>query len=179
MADTALFTREQLASLVQGDLDTATADLVRDMATSAVQSYTDQWLFYVVDEQITLPGSSEPVLFLPQRPVVGVSAVSISGTALTDYSLLSGGRLSRRLGWYWPSAYPSVTVTYTHGYFTIPANIRAAALLVARRLYENPAGLRSETIGSYAYTVGGTGEVGGLTLTPDEQQLLGGRVTVA
>lgn len=169
MADTVLFELAELDSLVPGSLDTATATLARTMATSLVQAYTGQTLFLVAGDTVDLPGAWGAIIDLPQRPVVNVSAVSLGGLALgtPSYSVL-GNSLYRPGGWY-----PSVAVTYTHGYETIPGPIRAAALGIARRLYENPGGYRSETIGSYSYTVGGAADaVGGLTLTADEKLLL-------
>jgi len=78
------FTLENLASYLQHDLDKATAETARDLATTMVRSYTRGVGF---------------------DPVTGEPA----------------------------------------------ADLGAVILLVASRLYDNPEGTRSETLGSHAY----------------------------
>ncbi|MGI8680531.1 MAG: hypothetical protein ACR2JO_00035 [Mycobacteriales bacterium] len=79
------FTLESLASYLQSDLDKATAETARDLATTMVRSYTR-----------------------------GVGFDPVLGDPVAD--------------------------------------LGAVILLVASRLYSNPEGMRSENIGSYAYT---------------------------
>lgn len=71
---------------------------------------------------VTLMGSREQWLPLPFSPVTTVADVSISGVAVTDF-LLADGRLWRSNGW--QAAYPPslVTLTVTHGYAVVPADI--------------------------------------------------------
>jgi hypothetical protein len=108
-------------------------------------------------------------LTLPGPPVLSVASVAINGTVVTDWKLRSG-QLWRAAGWS-PGGEPSeVTVTYTHGLPTLPADIVglvcriAAAALVAHRAQPDGEGLaardiRSERIGDYAVTYGDSGRI--------------------
>jgi hypothetical protein len=67
----------------------------------------------------------------------------------------------------------TVEVTYTHGYETVPADVKAVGLAVAARNYQNPNGVRSETIGAYSYTNAGTDDdVAGAGLLASERAVL-------
>lgn len=59
---------------------------------------------------------------LPTQPVASVSAVLRDGEAVTDWKLVDGS-LWRRWGWGKPRCPEVVTVTYTGGYATIPADV--------------------------------------------------------
>ncbi|MDT0568868.1 hypothetical protein RM704_15555 [Streptomyces sp. DSM 3412] len=131
-------------------------------------------------------------LSLPGPPVLSVASVAIDGETVTDWKLRSG-QLWRAAGWS-PGPEPSeVTVTYTHGLATVPADLVglvcriAAAVLVAHRAQPDGEGLaardiRSERIGDYAVTYGDSGRITDIEL-PDylREQLaarFGGGVTV-
>lgn len=146
MADM-LATPEDLASLLQSDLDLSTATLLLETATAIVQEAAGgQRIVQVAGDVITLAGFTDSWLALPQLPVTAVASVALDGitlTAGTDYRLI-GDRLWRRTGWQtsygapwdvvgqgeqwsayappsltWPDQEPStVVVTYTHGYAT-------------------------------------------------------------
>lgn len=133
MADQ-LATPADLASALQRDVDTSTAVLWIEIATSLVQEAAGhQRLVQVVGDVVQIMGDSDSWLALPQRPVTAVTAVILDGTALTvgtDYKVF-GSRLWRKLGWQtnigwpmdwqwgswaqWPPAPPSST-----GWFTGP-----------------------------------------------------------
>jgi hypothetical protein len=174
VADTALFQLTELAAFVQSDLDTATAQVALDMAQGLIQHYTGQTLLYVDGSVWTVPddprglerrlawlpgldttyGRSDLVIPLPEQPVTAVSAVN--GLAANVGFRLFGGQLlvSSTALWTWP-----LTVTYSHGFQSIPADLKAVGLRLAAKLLSNPSGLRSETIGGYSYTTAG-GEPG-------------------
>lgn len=124
MADM-LVTASELASLMQQDLDTATATLAIEIATGAVQSAAGQRIVQVVDDDLVLDldvMDCGPYLNLPEGPVTAVASASVGATAVTDFTAqLSRGRIWRSLGWrsavlpYWNSP-STVTVVYTHGY---------------------------------------------------------------
>jgi hypothetical protein len=124
MADM-LVTAEELASLMQQDLDTATATLAIQIATGVVQSAAEQRIIQVVDDEVVIDLDAHDrslYLTLPERPVTAVTSATVGATAVTDYQAqLSRGRLWRAMGWrsatlpYW-NAPSAVTVVYTHGY---------------------------------------------------------------
>jgi len=82
-------------------------------------------------------------LLLPELPVVSVETVVEDGEALTvtdDYILAHHGQLIR-VGRRWKPGWQIVTVTYDHGYSTIPDDIVGVATRAAARIFQ--AGLRA------------------------------------
>jgi hypothetical protein len=152
-----------LASLVQQDVDTASATLAVEVCTAVVQAAADgQRIVQVVGDAATIVGSTEQYLRLPQFPVSAVSAVTLDGVALTagapgsgssTYRLV-GDRLYRGCGWQTYCGEPSaVAFTYTHGYATGRQELqlgRGAVLSLGRGLFVNPSGVISEKIDDYA-----------------------------
>lgn len=143
---TALATTADYEALTGQTLDDA--ELVRvsrllELASEAVlarahgqnitpQTYTDATLY-----------GHEGAFLFPQRPVTAVASVEVNGTTYTsdDYRFTPGGdrrpaQLIRRVSgrdaaWGWHEA----TVTYTAGWETVPAQIIAATVAVARGAY--------------------------------------------
>lgn len=155
-----LFELDQLAALMQQDLDTATAELARTMATGRLRAATRQRLLLVEDDTVELHAGQE-WLELPERPVVSVAEVA--GYA-TDAWELKGGRIRLTGAAAWPEF---VTVTYTHGYASdeVPDDLREVALNVATRIMLNPADHRQEASGGYSASYAAR-------LNGDEKQLL-------
>ena len=95
-------------------------------------------------------------LDLPGGPVASVSSVAIDGAEVTDYRKV-GDKLWRGGGWSDPCVPSLVTVTYTHGLATVPADIvslvcafAAAGMNAADQGYEaRPAFLMSERIDDF------------------------------
>lgn len=143
--------------IVQTYLDVASA-AVRGAAGSPISQTTST---------VALEGTPQVWLHLPGGPVTAVTDAALDGRPVTDWRLRTG-QLWRGCGWqsgYGPS---EVTVTYTHGLPTVPADIVdlvcriAAATLVAYRSQPDGEGLaakdiRSERIGDYAVTYGDAG----------------------
>lgn len=153
MADQ-LATPEELASLLQSDLDASTANLLLDLATGIVQGAVGgQRLVEVTDTALLdVTDPWDPWLDLPQRPVRSVATVELDGVAVTDWRLRNQ-RLWRLIGWVSALCEPSqVAVTYTHGY---PAGspylqtARAMTLSLAQAGYGNPSAVESEAIDDY------------------------------
>lgn len=158
MADQ-LATREDLASLVQADVDNASADLALQIGTAIVQAAVGQRLVQVVDDTEVVLGGTDRTLVLSGRPVTAVASVSYNGTALTEGTASGTWRLTpdglwRDIGWTdcawepWP-----VTVVYTHGYPLGDQRLqlgRGVVLSLARGLFVNPSGADREQIDDYA-----------------------------
>lgn len=131
------------------------ADDLLEQASAAIQNYTGQRLEYVEDDEVTLYAQGEGRLFLPELPVVEVSSVEVDGTALTStqFSWETGGALSRGTTlWGSAATFPpvDVVVTYSHGYETIPSDIRLACMQLAATGFRGTEGVSSESIGTYA-----------------------------
>lgn len=161
MADQ-LATPEQLASALQQDLDTATANVWVNAATAVVQEAAGgQRILQVTGDVITLTGTTDSWLPLPQLPVTAVTAVLLDGDALTVGAPGSGGltyrrrgsRLWRGSGWQQYRGEPSeITVTYTHGYAPGAQGLelaRSAVLGLARAAYANASGATREQSDDY------------------------------
>lgn len=164
MADQ-LATPEDLAALLQQDVDTSTATLLTETATAVVQAVCGQRIVQVVADVQTLDLDEYDGglwLNLPERPVTAVTAVLIGATPLvtpTDYTVqLSRGRLWRSSGWrstllaYYQQP-STVTVTYTHGWPAGHQKLqlgRSAVLALCRGVYSNPSGAIRMSIDDYS-----------------------------
>jgi len=171
MADM-LATPTELAGKLQRDVDTYSATQALEQATGSIQDVLGQTVLQVLNDTVTFDGG-ERMLYLPQRPVTAVGAITTVdkwGTAYTpvlgtDYRIRSR---NTRLIWQgygrvWPE---EVTVTYSHGYASgaIPQAIKRACLSIAAELYRNPTRLKSKTVGGVSWTA--------QDLTEDEVQLV-------
>lgn len=166
----ALFELTELASLLQQDLDTATADLARDMATGAVVGYLGQ---NVESQEYThrLPIWSDGTVRLPQRPVSAVASVTTPDDDPLDAGLWDWDGIRGRVA---VDGHPEwAEVTYTAGWTTVPLPIKAVALTAAARAYTNATGVRTEQVDDYSVTYAGTAQdLTGFGLTVTEKSVL-------
>lgn len=153
---TALATLTDVAAVAQA---VPTADQSRvtrliEIVSARVQRYTGQTITAVAGDVVTItPHDGE--LRLPQRPVTAVASVVIGGTTIdaTLYEAKANGVLKRRAptaagvdsqfgflasGWpvngEWPWPPLATTVTYSHGYATVPDDLAGVvAEVVASR----------------------------------------------
>jgi hypothetical protein len=155
MAQT-LATPEELASVLQTDLDLATATLLLEMATGIVQAACGQLLIEtdVTGELVDITCQTY-WLELANKPVTAVASVELDGTAVTDWSLRKQ-KLWRAGGWLLSYSPPSqAEVTYTYGY---PAGsqylqlARSVTLSLAQAGYGNPGQVKGEAIDDYKVT---------------------------
>ena len=113
-------------------------------ASAAIRNYCHQYIELVEDEAVTFDvWAACWRLFLPELPVVSVASVVEDDEALDvddDYQLANHGQLVR-VGRRWPVGVQIVTVTYTHGYATIPDDIAAVCARAAARRFQ--AGLKA------------------------------------
>lgn len=166
MADM-LATPEDLASLLQLDWDTLTdaqkgsLTMLVEIGTAVVQAEVRQRIVQVVDDAVTLLGTTASWLELPQRPVTEVKSVTVDGepvaegTGSGEYRRF-GSRLWRDIGWATCWTEPSkVEVVYTHGYPDGDQGLqlaRGATLAVIRDWAANPTAATSVRIDDYAET---------------------------
>jgi hypothetical protein len=147
-----------LASLVQADVDTASATLAVEVATALVQSVVGQRLVQVLNDTEIVYGGTDRTLRLSQRPVTAVTSVTYGGVLLSEGTASGTWRLSpaglwRDLGWTEYACDPSpVTVVYSHGYAPGAQELQLArgfTLALARGLFVNPSGVVREQIDDY------------------------------
>lgn len=126
----------------------ASATAAITAASAAIQNYCRQRIEQVAADVLTLtvPPVRQTIL-LSEQPVTTISSVVEDGTALvvgTDYRWTAAGVLTR-VGRPWCSLWQGVVVTYTHGYSTIPDDLKAVCVQAAARAYR--AGLGSAATG--------------------------------
>ena len=71
--------------------------------------------------------------------------------------------------WLWPFGIP-ITVTYSHGYDTVPSLVKQVALELAVSAYLNPAMAVTQTAGPYSSTY--TAQQVGMSLSDEQESRL-------
>lgn len=167
-----------IEAFLQIEIDTSAkvtaAERALVAATAAIKNYCKQDFEQVADDVEVFdvePGTRR--LFLSQLPVTAVATVVEDGETLVvddDYKLGSHGIL-HRIGQDWEDGIQIVTVTYTHGYSTIPDDVVDVCTRAAARAYQ--AGLRaaeqdgtpgvsSKQLGDFSVSFEGTGGAEGV-----------------
>lgn len=150
---------EDLASLLESDLDAYKTNMLVECATAVVQSVTGrppQRIVEVTDDEITLMGTTAAWLVLPQRPVTEVASVVLDDEELTEGTDFKrfGARLWRACGWATCWTEPStVVITNTHGYPTGDQGLqlgRSAVISLIKGVYGNPGGTTQVRIDDYS-----------------------------
>lgn len=110
-------------------------------------------------------------IWLPQRPVLNVTAVAVRACATDEFVDRTAFRFHRRgllsdvYPWEGPGAV--VRVTYDHGYEIVPEDVQAAVLSMAARRYGSVSSgvVTSVTLGSFSesYATDASGSPIGLT----------------
>jgi hypothetical protein len=164
---TTFFLLSELASYLKQSLDASTATLAAEAAAEEIRKELRQTVDLVSNETVTLTARGEEVLYLPEVPVITLTSVVVGGRTFlsSEYELDKKlGTLRRVLvpattdspagyGIWWDGQ--QVTVTYTHGYATIPTEIKSIALELAGDQYTSALGkLKSRTVttGSDTYS---------------------------
>lgn len=160
----------QLATFLQADVDTASANSAIDDAEALVRTFCRQTLSQASSTDALLAVSvadGAAFIDLPECPVSAVSSVQVNGTAYTadvDYQWPGGQRiyLSHVAS---PAASFAVmdtaTVSYAHGFASGTSAFESVAAVVrsvAGRIYDNPRGMRQESVEGYTYIRGGGGD---------------------
>lgn len=129
--------------------ETDRAQQALDVATSIIQNYTRQRIERVAGETAILRRTYGTIALLPELPVEAVTSVTDdTGTLVvdTDYEVREGGVLRRLVGtWRY-----DLTVVYTHGYATIPNDIKGVTLQLAESWHGHGGrDVESEALGTY------------------------------
>lgn len=193
-------TSEELATFLNQTFESgaeAQADLLLEMASTAIKSAAGQTLALVEDDEVLLAGTWASDLELPERPVVDVTAVAVNGVPVSpgdfqwnERQLLRRSRVLDELtgsgfGHHAPGArwgYPghwggpgsTVAVTYSHGFDPIPDDLHDLCLELVGQQLVVPAGIRSQSIGSWSESYFDTGGLS-ITLTLDQKRRISER----
>lgn len=163
-------TAAELASFLKQDLDTSTATLALQI-TSELFAKRAHTRFESTSATYSQPGTNAFEIVLPFQPVIAVSAVRIKGVAVTDYTVIAPS-VYRKLGFGSWFAFPPdlVEIDYTHGYTTVPDDVKGAVLESAGAAYMNPdISTKSESIDDYS--VSSAANSGGIMLSPFAQSI--------
>lgn len=168
-------TASELASFLKQDVDTSTATLALQ-TTSQLFTVRAHTAFTPTTVTYQVIGLGYRQLQLPFRPITSVSAVRIVSdatgtTTITDYSRIKTV-LYRLIGFGVPGMFPPdmVEVDLTHGYATVPDDVKGAVLESAGAAYMNPdITTKSEAIDDYSMSAAPNS--GGIMLSPAAQAL--------
>ncbi|MFJ5707614.1 hypothetical protein [Streptomyces sp. NPDC093105] len=164
MALPALATVDQLAAWMQREPEEMPegAALVLDVASAVVRREARQSFTRGTSSATLHPDGGW--VALPQRPVIAVQSVHVRGQLVPpDRWQLVRDRLA-------VVDDQAVTVTYTHGYASVPGDVLAVVLTLAGRVLTNPSDLRQESVGSVSVTY--SAETIGASLAPADRDLL-------
>jgi hypothetical protein len=120
--------------------DAATVTFLLDHVTSSIRTRTGQFISKVEDDVVTLDAQPSNILSLPELPVTAVTSVTVGGVLLssTFYTWNRNGIIRRSGIWgYYPK---TVVVVYTHGYATIPDDLKMATCELAARAFQSGSG---------------------------------------
>lgn len=169
ISDVANFLQVSISTAEQ----TAAAKRALTEASQAIRNYCRQHLELVEDDEITLDCRGGSRLFLPQLPVLAITAVVEDGVTLTvddDYKLGQHGVL-HRIGAKWKKGVQIIQVTYSHGYAVLPDDIVAIATRAASRAYQSglraaddeaTLGVQSKSLGDFSVQYGAESVVEGV-----------------
>jgi len=138
-------------------------------ATEAIKNWCHQVIERVTNEVITLDCKGGYRIFLPELPVISVTAVtenSVGLTATTDYKLAQYGVLYR-VDDDWAVGVQNIVVVYTHGYAVLPDDLVGVCTRAAARAFQaglraaetaGVPGVQSLSLGDYSVSYGAAGD---------------------
>lgn len=167
----ALITVEELEAFMGRtftDPEAAQAEIFIDMASDVIESESGVSFSLVEDEEIRIQADGYGIIELSAKPIQAIAVYQIDSTDEVSYATWDG--LSAVYG-----LQPNevVDIVYTHGYTTVPGDIKAVCYGVCSRMMYNPSGLRQETVGAISVTYPGLGgEAGTLNFSTLEKRVL-------
>ena len=143
-----LASRDDLATALQRVIpaeENGFADQQLELASGYVQAYTGQSFVYSATTTVVLRPRGRIVL-LPELPVLSVSAVSVDGAEVEDWVLEPDGIIR-----FVTSPANLVTVSYSHGWQTVPADVVAVVAQMAAGMVNAPSdNVRSQAIDTFS-----------------------------
>ena len=172
---TALATPEQLEEFLQQSLGDwrGAAEQALDTVSSAARTYCRQELTRATSP-VTMRGTSDSELRLPERPVVSITSITLGGVAIasTEWTLI-GDTVIRPAGW--GNNQTALVAVYVHGYADgeVPDDLLDVVLRAAGRRFTNPLGKFTEQMSGYGATIESQGNIQGPRIfTGDEREIL-------
>ncbi|WP_010500652.1 hypothetical protein [Paenibacillus elgii] len=155
-----LATLERLKGLLQEEHGQDELSLHLMAASQAIESFCKR-SFRKQQYTERMSGYKSDYINLRNFPVASVESLTGQTGEITDYEILSEGRLYRRNGW--PIGKHNIQVTYTGGYVlpgdatpdnprTLPESIELACLFLAKTTFSGQLGVAGERFGDYSVT---------------------------
>lgn len=167
----AIITVDELAAFMGKTFSASERDhaaAVIDVVEGAIESETGVSFIAITDDAVRIQADGHGIIELRSRPVTAVSSVTDVDGDVIDYVEFDGLSTLYNL-------YPNqvVDIVYSHGFPTVPKDIRGVALGSASRVMYNPSGLRQETVGAISVTYPGIGgEAGTINFSSLERTIL-------
>ena len=162
-----------------------TTEYYLGVAGSFIRKYLGWHLSPSVEETVTVPAGEKGLIMLPSRYVTAVSDVTMREVPLDadQYTWTAGGWIQTGRYFYdvWPglpltpgqpiSVGQTATVTFTHGYDDVPAEVKQVAYELVYTNQESPAGNVSHMSTPAGYRVELTQDAG-FNLNPGQARVL-------
>jgi hypothetical protein len=166
-SDLGLADEAALTSLI-GDLN--------DQASDLIDSYCGRDFAQHTDVEETHDGTGRRTLRLDGYPVIGVTSVTIDGTATTDYTVRDAAGILSRTYQVWPVGQDNVVVVYSHGYASPPPAIVAVTedMVVSALVHaaKNRTTKGANSLSMDGFSVSYSEVAGQMILTPEIVQAL-------
>lgn len=166
-----LITVEELEAFMGREFSEAEADQAEALVeaiTDTVEGITGISFSVVADEEVRMQADGYGIIELNAKPVSAVAVYPMDEA--DEHSSATWDGMQTIYG-----LYPNevVDVVYSHGYSSVPGDIKTVAKGVASRIMYNPSGLRQETVGAISVTYPGVGgEAGTINFSRLEQKVL-------
>lgn len=167
----AIITVEELAAFMGktfNSSESAQASAIIDVVEGAIESEIGASFTLVVDDLVRVQADGHGIIELKKKPVTAVTSVmDMDGVEIDSWEF--DGLVTIF------NLYPQqvVDITYSHGFDSVPKDIKGVALGVSSRVMYNPAGLRQETVGAISVTYPGIGgEAGTINFSSYERGVL-------
>lgn len=166
-------------------LDPVTGPGFLSRASERVRAYTGQTISRVTNDVAQVPVRNFEA-YLPQLPADKPTVVQFDGVTFLENTSWYWDPIQARLcginpyitsanfsGWWWRQENRYVTVTYSHGYTTVPDTIKEIVCSIAFRMSQTPGaaegGTRQESVGGVSITYASEALSSGAGLTASEK----------
>jgi hypothetical protein len=150
------------------DTEEAQASSLIDVVSYVIESEAGCSFTYVDAEDIRIQADGYGMIELNAKPIADVAIYEVDGTDEITSATWDG-----LCTIYGLEPNQVVDIVYSHGYSTVPGDIKAVAYGVTSRIMVNPGGLRQETVGAISVTYPGIGgEAGTINFSLLEKRIL-------
>lgn len=144
------------------------AEVLIQVATDVIESETGVSFTLVEDEEVRIQADGYGMIEMRATPISDLTVYCVDSadehpSYAWDHMITIYGLQPNEV----------VDVVYSHGYSTVPGDIKAVAYGMCSRIMYNPSGLRQETVGAISVTYPGIGgEAGTVNISKLEKSVL-------